>query len=148
MRSSIILKADPPISPNPSIANPIVGSITIKWSPPFLWPGVPIKYYVVEITNTRGQSTHHPVNTTFSDAALSFTAFADDHEMTEACDGLYFTISAVGSDQKNLPTFTVSGGFIPCKYLVLISPNNDMHMIIFISSKCNHFFGSKHHSSL
>ena len=99
----------------------------------------------------RGESTHHPINTTFSDAALSFTVFADDDEMTdfEACDSLYMTISAVGSDQKNLPTFTVSGGYIPCKYLIRISPNNDVHMIIiFISSEHNHFFGSKHHSSL
>ena len=112
----MIIKADPPISPNPSIANPTADSITIKWSPPFLWPGVPIEYYVVDITNTKGQNTHHPVNTTFSDAALSFTAFADDHEMIEACDDLYFSISAVGSNQENLPNFTVIGGYIPCKY--------------------------------
>ena len=122
----------------------------MPWSPPFLWPGVPIKYYDIEITNTRGESTHHPVNTTFSDAALSFTVFADDDEMTdsEACDSLYIIISAVGSDQKNLPTFTVSGGYIPCKYLIRISPNNDVHMIIFISSEHNYYFGSKHHSPL
>jgi hypothetical protein len=87
----------------------------LKWSPPFLWPGLPINYYVVYITNAKGESTHHLVNTTFSDAAVSFTTFADEHEMIEACDDLYLSISAVNSDQEKLQTFTASGGYIPSK---------------------------------
>lgn len=106
---------DPPISPNPSINNPTAGSITLKWSPPFLWPGVPVDYYVVYITNKRGKSTYHPVNTTFNDATISFITIADDHEMIEACENLYFGISAISDDQEKLPSFTASGGYIPCK---------------------------------
>ena len=89
----------------------------MKWSPPFLWPGVPIEYYVVYITNAKGESTYHPVNTTFNKVVVSFIAIADDPKMIKACDDLHFSISVVGNDQDKLPSFTASGGYIPSKYI-------------------------------
>ena len=50
-----------------------------------------IKYNTMLLTSQAQEERvhmHHPVNTTFSEAALFFTAFADDDEMTNVCDSL------------------------------------------------------------
>ena len=71
------------------------------------------------ITNKkRGESTYHPVNTTLSDVAISFTAVADDNKTIEACGDLYFSISAISGDQEKLPSFIlllVEGTFLILK---------------------------------
>lgn len=63
----------------------------------------------------KGESTYHHVNTTFSDAVVSFTSIADNPHLIVACEGLYVSISAISSDYEKLPSFTVSGGYIPSK---------------------------------
>ena len=67
----------------------------------------------------KGKSTYHHVNTTFSDVVVSFASIADNTHLIVACEDLYFSISAVTSNHEKLPSFTVSGGYIPSKCLSL-----------------------------
>ena len=112
-----IIIIEPPISPNPSIMNPNASSILFQWSPPFLWLGQAINYYDIFITNNAGETLYYRVNTTFSDAVVSFTATVANYpDPILSCNDLHFSLSAVGSDQAKLPSFSATGGYIPGIY--------------------------------
>lgn len=60
---------------------------------------------------------YHRVNTTFSDALVSLVITAPNSQSIQACNELQFCISAVSPDQAKLPSFTVTGGYIPGKFI-------------------------------
>ena len=47
---TILLHADPPVSPNPILVKNATHR-TLMWSPPFLWPGQRIQLYNISVTN-------------------------------------------------------------------------------------------------
>ena len=107
---------EPPISPNPFVKNLNASSVLLQWSPPFLWLAQAIDYYEIIISSKVGEILYHRVNATYSEAVVSFIATADSStDPILSCNDLYFSLSAVCSDQTKLPSFTVTGGYIPSK---------------------------------
>ena len=47
---TILLHADPPVSPNPILVKNATHR-TLMWSPPFLWPGQRIQQYNISVTS-------------------------------------------------------------------------------------------------
>lgn len=95
--------SDVPVIPNPSITNPDGMTILLVWSPPFLWHGSSIEYFNISVTNSIGNSTiYYRVNTSFSDAVVSFEVVANESQKIQICEELKFVISAVSSDLTTL----------------------------------------------
>lgn len=107
--------AEEPISPNPLLEQGNATHLTLKWSSPFLWPGVAIDYYNVSVRNTSDQFggiTYYQVNTTFSEAVVMFTFSSED---SQNCTLFSFGIVAVRKqhslEQEGLRDFSIAGGF-------------------------------------
>ena len=111
---------EPPFSPNPLLENHNSSSVTLNWSPPFLWRGELIDYYIVSVLNESGNCVEQRVNTTFSDVIVSFTSTSENANIL-SCEKLTFTIEAVrrplteatSGPKPNLTVYTVFGGYLP-----------------------------------
>jgi hypothetical protein len=110
-----------PVYPNPSLSNINATFILLKWSPPFLWPsGSSIAYYNISVTNVNGESDFYRVNTTFSDAVVSFSLVSNQSQSIEFCDPLTFVITPITDSEDNdtpLKSFVAIGGFIPSEVI-------------------------------
>ena len=105
----LLLTAGSPILSNPSLTNNAT-HFTLMWSPPFLWPGHRIQYYIVSVTNrSDGNMTHHRVNTSFSDSLVTFSVRSLNTPSMLSCMGIAFSISAIdGSSSQQMQTFNIS----------------------------------------
>ena len=113
---------DDPLVQNPLILNPNASSILLKWSPPFLWPGLSINYYNISINIPVKNEVFYDVNATFSDVVVSFLKVSDNTTETQSCNEMLFSISAItynGTDSE-LPSFNVVGGYIQSKTIIYI----------------------------
>ena len=76
-------------------------SFLLKYSPPFLWPGHRIKYYMVLVRDTGNDVVlDDRINTNFSDVIVTFTHILD-YDQRQACSKLTVQITALcagGSD--------------------------------------------------
>ena len=99
--------------PNPSTKTQN-STFLLEWSPPFLWPGQHIDYFIIKVVILNdGSITHYLVNTTFDDAIVSLTVELDTYDLTmSACTEFLFSILAIGPDQVELPSFNVTGIFL------------------------------------
>ena len=94
--------------------NPNKSSVLLKWSPPFLWPGRVIDHYCVSIADAaESDKMFYRVNSTFSDAVVSFLKTSNNPTEIRHCNEIQFGISAVTDDGTELETFTVVGGYLP-----------------------------------
>ena len=85
------LTVGPSILSNPSVFKNATHA-TLKWSPPFLWPGERIHQYNVSVTNKNDESiSHHLINTSFTDPIVSFSMSST----SLPCNGIMFSISPV-----------------------------------------------------
>ena len=107
----LLLTADSPILPNPSLMNN-ASHFTLMWSPPFLWPGHRIQYYNISVTKfnkTDGSMKHHRVDTSFSDSLVAFSVHSLNTLSMLSCIGIVFSISAIdGSSSEQMQTFNIS----------------------------------------
>lgn len=108
---------EPPLIPNPSVKIQNSTSFLLEWSPPFLWPGQHIDYFIIKaIKLNDGNITHYQVNSTFSDVIVSLTVELDMYDLTVCtCTEFLFRIFAVGPDLEELPSFNVTGNFLSCE---------------------------------
>ena len=107
-----VLIIESPLAQNPVIENPNASSILLKWSPPYLWPGSSIDYYIISISGTT--KTYHLVNASFDDTIATFLETADNPDGIQSCNKLTFSVSAVTHRNScKLASFTVIGGYLP-----------------------------------
>ena len=62
-----------------------------------------------------GHSDFYRVNSSFSDAVVSFSLVANQTQAIKFCDRLRFIVSPFTRDNMPLKSFVVIGGFIPSK---------------------------------
>ena len=107
-----VIYVESPISPNPLLEAKSATRLVVKWSPPFLWPGHSIEYYNISVTNPSNvNTTYHRVNTTYSDALVSFPFSS---QVNQNCMEFLFVISAVkkqSDSEEDLEDISVVGGF-------------------------------------
>ena len=77
-----VVHTESPVLPNPmvSVENPT--TLLLKWSPPFLWPGYHIDYFIVSTINkTDGHLiVIDRINTTFNDVAVKLIKSFDGQQ--------------------------------------------------------------------
>ena len=72
-----------------------------------------------------GESDFYRVNTSFSDAIVSFSLVANQSQIIEFCDQLTFMISPITKDNDTtLKSFVIIGGFIPSETINNLHNNN------------------------
>jgi hypothetical protein len=99
--------------PNPNIIIQSPTSLLLKWSPPFLWLGYHIDYFVVSTINKTDNHlvTVDRINASFNDAILTLNKSLND-EYVEDCNEFTFSISAFSDIYGVHPqVFNVTGGF-------------------------------------
>ena len=114
-----------PLSPNPFIENPTASTILLKWSPPYLWPGLSIDYYRITVSETAKNGVRNTrnfaVNATFSDTIVTFVMDANQtagvYLKLHLCNEFLFGISAVSYDYVNnekseMAPFFIVGGYL------------------------------------
>ena len=101
----------PTLIPNPSVRIQNSTSFLLEFSPPFLWPGQHIEYFVIKAINLNdGLITRYVVNSTSTDAVVSLTEELEASDLTVcACSELLFTVFAIGPDPTELSSFNVKG---------------------------------------
>lgn len=76
-------------------------SILVLWSPAFLWPGSPIDYFIIKITNVTDSSTSNfTINTNIGDTTVSFVKTIDEYQR-QLCTELLIEISVVSRYGNN-----------------------------------------------
>ena len=101
-----ITYTDVPLSPNPAIDRNATHFI-LQWSPPFLWPGKRIEYYIINLYdsyNTAG-STHYRVNVTSVISVLETFAVNVSSTMNAnlQCTAVDFTFSLAAVVSESTP---------------------------------------------
>jgi hypothetical protein len=99
--------------PNPAVIIQSPTSLLLKWSPPFLWPGYHIDYFVVSTINKTDDHliTVDRINASFNDVILTLNKSLND-EHVEDCNEFTFSITAFSDNYGVHPqTFNVTGGF-------------------------------------
>ena len=111
-----LISVEPPLIPNPSIKTQN-STFLLEWSPPFLWPGQHIDYFIIKVVILNdGSIAHYLVNTTFDDTIIPLTVELDTYDLRVcACTEFLFRISAIGPGQVELPSFNVTGRFLSCE---------------------------------
>lgn len=112
--------AESPLSLNPTVENNNT-HITLKWSPPFLWPGRPILYFNLSIVDwSRESPSHQIINSTFSERIVIFIFEINKSWIPEnlTCTEITFSISAVGMhDSEPLEAINYTEWILPpCMY--------------------------------
>ena len=105
--------AESPVVPNPVVIIQSPISLLLKWSPPFLWPGYNIDYFVVSIINKTGDHliAVNRINATFNDVISTLSKRLSD-EHAKDCNEFTFSISAFSDYHGAHPQiFNVTGGF-------------------------------------
>ena len=102
--------------PNPVVVIQNPTSLLLKWSPPFLWPGHHIDYFIVFTTNKTDDHliTIDRVNATMTLNDVIFTLNKNllNNEYVQDCNEFTFSISAFSDHYGMLPqTFNVTGGY-------------------------------------
>ena len=101
----IYICTDSPLPHNPVLVKNTT-HVTVTWSPPFLWPGRAIDYYMVSFVNhSDGSINSQMVNSTFSDHVVSYTQQMPSERLS--CTGFSFCISAADSS-GSLQTFNIT----------------------------------------
>ena len=105
--------AESPVVPNPVVIIQTPTSLLLKWSPPFLWPGYHIDYFVVSTINKTNDHliAVNRINATFNDVILTLSkSLSDEHENN--CNKFMFSISAFSDYYGVHPQiFNIIGGF-------------------------------------
>ncbi len=99
--------------PNPNIIIQSPTSLLLKWSPPFLWPGYHIDYFVISTINKTDDHliTVDRINASFNDVILTLNKILNDEHIKD-CNEFTFSISAFSDIYGVHPqTFNVTGGF-------------------------------------
>ena len=111
--------------PNPNVDILSPTSLLLKWSPPFLWPGHHIDYFIVSTINKTDEHLimNDTVNATMTLNDVIFTLnkslLNDEHVHVQDCNEFTFSISAYSDYYGMLPqTFNVTGGFPSGKKLI------------------------------
>ena len=107
--------AESPVVPNPVVIIQSPTSLLLKWSPPFLWPGYHIDYFVV---STKNKTDDHlitadtvRINASFNDMILALNKSFND-EYVQDCNEFTFSISAFSDYHWPHPqTFNITRGF-------------------------------------
>ena len=104
--------SEQPIFPNPRIEQPNKSTLSLQWSPPFLWPGYFIKNYSISVSkNSNGERRIYQVNSvTFSEAVISFPLNESYHH----CSVLTFGITP-GHQDLTHQTHYITGGYYACE---------------------------------
>ena len=103
--------------PNPSARIQNSTSFLLEFSPPFLWPGQHIEYFIIKVINVNdGIITRYVVNSTSTDVVISLTGELDASDLTVCtCTELLFIVFAVGPDSTELSSFNVTGRYLSCE---------------------------------
>ena len=106
----LLILADPPIVPNPSIhLDNLTPSFVVKWSPPFVWPGQHINHFQVRVHNlTDGGIVADRINTTFKDVLVTYVNHLTQHQL-QMCTELLFCITAIDDSDGILKTINITG---------------------------------------
>ena len=106
---------DLPISPNPNLVKDNATHVTLKWSPPFLWPGQRIDYYNVSFINTTdGNISYYRVNTSYTSSLASLTT--EIQQCTTTTLNIYIT-AINNNNMTALEVFNIS--YLICKWQVI-----------------------------
>ena len=100
--------------PNPSVRIQNSTSFLLEFSPPFLWPGEHIEYFIIKVINLNdGIITRYVVNSTSTDVVISLTGELDASDLTVCtCTELLFIVFAVGPDSTELSSFNVTETYL------------------------------------
>ena len=107
--------------------NPLLeinSSLTLTWSPPFLWPGRALRYFNVSITNKSDDSvTYHRINSTFDARVVSFSRKIQKEPLM--CTEIAITISAISNYSHDtllqpLQLFNVTDRIFPSRKQAVI----------------------------
>ena len=107
----ILLKslfADPPLFPNPLLEQPSASALSLKWSPPFLWPGYYIRNYNISVRDNSGEemSTYEVNSVAFNKAVITLQLNESYHTCME------FTFGIIpGHEELASQIHSVSGGY-------------------------------------
>lgn len=104
--------------PNPSVQMQNSTVFLLEWSPPFLWPGEHIEYFIITATKLKDGSVihHRMVNTSFDDTIVPLTVELDAFMYDLCtCSEFLFRIAAVGPDLVELPSSNVIGQYLSCE---------------------------------
>ena len=104
---------DPPFSPNPLLEQPSSSILSLKWSPPFLWPGYYIRNYNINVRDDAGEilNTYQVNSTTSSEAVMTLPL----NEIYHVCMQFNFEITPGHQDIAGQSRF-VKGGYYARKY--------------------------------
>ena len=105
--------AEPPVVPNPVVIIQSLTALLLKWSPPFLWPGYHIDYFVVSTINKTGDHliTVDRINASFDDIILVLSKSLND-EHVQDCNEFTFSVNAFSDYHGAHPQmFNVTRGF-------------------------------------
>ena len=105
--------AESPVTPNPVVVIQSPTSLVLKWSPPFLWPGYHIDYFVISTINTTDDHiiTIDRINTTSNDVILTLNKSLNGKQVQE-CNEFLFSISAFNEYHGMYPEiFNVTRGY-------------------------------------
>ena len=113
----IFFLVESPLIPNPSVKGQNSTVFLLEWSPPYLWPGEHIEYFIITVTKLKdGSIIRHMVNTSFNNTIVSLTVELDSFMYDLCtCNEFLFKIVAVGPDLAELPSSNVTGRYHSCK---------------------------------
>ena len=102
--------------PNPVVLVQSPTTLSLKWSPPFLWPGYHIDYFNVSTIpmNKINRITHYDViNTSFDDTILTLSkTITNSDRQRHKCNQLLFEIRSYNNYLGLLPrAFSITGNF-------------------------------------
>jgi hypothetical protein len=105
----ILNSVDPPFSPNPLLEQRSTLTLSLKWSPPFLWAGYYIRYYNISVRDDSGRkfNTYQVSSTTFSEAVMTLPL----NESYHVCMEFTFEITPGHQDLAG-QIHSVVGGYI------------------------------------